>query len=129
MGVVSIVCLCVLFVCCKQKTAYEMRISDWSSDVCSSDLRVRARSRLPKAWTRTEADTYDRKESARLYAVATGVARDRPKVERDIELRSEARRVGKECVSTCCSRWSPSHYKKQKKTTATRTQYTITLTT
>src|SRR3546814_1869507 len=27
----------------KQKTAYEMRISDWSSDVCSSDLRVRAR--------------------------------------------------------------------------------------
>src|SRR3546814_5620551 len=24
--------------CCKQKTAYEMRISDWSSDVCSSDL-------------------------------------------------------------------------------------------
>src|SRR3546814_10738100 len=26
------------FVCCKQKTAYEMRISDWSSDVCSSDL-------------------------------------------------------------------------------------------
>src|SRR3546814_10103847 len=86
MGVVSIVCLCVLFVCCKQKTAYEMRISDWSSDVCSSDLRVRARSRLPKAWTRTEADTYDRKESARLYAVATGVARDRPKVERAIEL-------------------------------------------
>src|SRR3546814_4378818 len=27
-----------LFVCFKQKTAYEMRISDWSSDVCSSDL-------------------------------------------------------------------------------------------
>src|SRR3546814_5992554 len=26
----------------KQKTAYEMRISDWSSDVCSSDLRVPA---------------------------------------------------------------------------------------
>src|SRR3546814_3534297 len=31
--------LCVVvFVFCKQKTAYEMRISDWSSDVCSSDL-------------------------------------------------------------------------------------------
>src|SRR3546814_7329910 len=29
--------LCVVF-CFKQKTAYEMRISDWSSDVCSSDL-------------------------------------------------------------------------------------------
>src|SRR3546814_5014841 len=31
------VCLCFVF-CVKQKTAYEMRISDWSSDVCSSDL-------------------------------------------------------------------------------------------
>src|SRR3546814_10551471 len=29
----------MFFVCFKQKTAYEMRISDWSSDVCSSDLR------------------------------------------------------------------------------------------
>src|SRR3546814_7935195 len=29
------------FFCVKQKTAYEMRISDWSSDVCSSDLRKR----------------------------------------------------------------------------------------
>src|SRR3546814_9286862 len=34
-GIVSSVCV-VFF--CKQKTAYEMRISDWSSDVCSSDL-------------------------------------------------------------------------------------------
>src|SRR3546814_10160113 len=33
--VVSFVLLCFFF---KQKTAYEMRISDWSSDVCSSDL-------------------------------------------------------------------------------------------
>src|SRR3546814_2111358 len=35
-----------MFVCVflfKQKTAYEMRISDWSSDVCSSDLRAFAR--------------------------------------------------------------------------------------
>src|SRR3546814_3571940 len=30
--------MCVLFFFCKQKTAYEVRISDWSSDVCSSDL-------------------------------------------------------------------------------------------
>src|SRR3546814_3306989 len=30
--------MCVLFFLCKQETAYEMRISDWSSDVCSSDL-------------------------------------------------------------------------------------------
>src|SRR3546814_2472570 len=33
------VCLCVYLFFFKQKTAYEMRISDWSSDVCSSDLR------------------------------------------------------------------------------------------
>src|SRR3546814_18595476 len=45
------ICVVVLFrvaiFCCfffKQKTAYEMRISDWSSDVCSSDLRGRSRS-------------------------------------------------------------------------------------
>src|SRR3546814_7348736 len=31
----------------KQKTAYEMRISDWSSDVCSSDLFIAARVRVP----------------------------------------------------------------------------------
>src|SRR3546814_15680781 len=33
--------MCVVFFFFKQKTAYEMRISDWSSDVCSSDLLVR----------------------------------------------------------------------------------------
>src|SRR3546814_760986 len=49
----------VVFFLCKQKTAYEMRISDWSSDVCSSDLKlirqhrvdiIHARSRAP-AWS------------------------------------------------------------------------------
>src|SRR3546814_10103179 len=34
-------CLLSEFFCFKQKTAYEMRISDWSSDVCSSDLKRR----------------------------------------------------------------------------------------
>src|SRR3546814_10916440 len=38
-------CYCCFFFCFKQKTAYEMRISDWSSDVCSSDLDQRCRSR------------------------------------------------------------------------------------
>src|SRR3546814_3946401 len=33
-----VVCFCIVFFFFKQKTAYEMRISDWSSDVCSSDL-------------------------------------------------------------------------------------------
>src|SRR3546814_17863195 len=35
----------LVFFCCKQKTAYEMRISDWSSDVCSSDLSLAVRAR------------------------------------------------------------------------------------
>src|SRR3546814_13625652 len=39
-----------------------------------------------------------------------------------IAARSEERRVGKECVSTCRSRWSPEHYKKKIKTTKTHTQ-------
>src|SRR3546814_8703273 len=34
--------VCLFFFFFKQKTAYEMRISDWSSDVCSSDLQVEA---------------------------------------------------------------------------------------
>src|SRR3546814_4436253 len=37
------VCVAVFFFFFKQKTAYEMRISDWSSDVCSSDLYGKAR--------------------------------------------------------------------------------------
>src|SRR3546814_6930057 len=42
---------CVFFF--KQKTAYEMRISDWSSDVCSSDLRrFRVRRSRPVLWLR-----------------------------------------------------------------------------
>src|SRR3546814_11290602 len=36
--------------------------------------------------------------------------------DRALSLRSEERRVGKECVSTCRSRWSPYHYKKQNNT-------------
>src|SRR3546814_2859560 len=42
-GVVGCVCVTIsmLFFCFKQKTAYEMRISDWSSNVCSSDLVVK----------------------------------------------------------------------------------------
>src|SRR3546814_3955974 len=90
----------------KQKTAYEMRISDWSSDVCSSDLQVR----LPSD---------DGLEVERLTGVVEDVgllrrgtqAAARPEVEDvgDVADRSEERRVGKECVSTCRSRWSPYH--------------------
>src|SRR3546814_4570032 len=41
--------LLVFFFFFKQKTAYEMRISDWSSDVCSSDLVTTTAERLPEA--------------------------------------------------------------------------------
>src|SRR3546814_8676841 len=54
--------MCLLFFFFKQKSAYEMRISDWSSDVCSSDLT--ARDLL--VWTnrQTDGDGYDRLRSA-----------------------------------------------------------------
>src|SRR3546814_7456653 len=41
----NLFCSCIFF---KQKTAYEMRISDWSSDVCSSDLDARIRDALQR---------------------------------------------------------------------------------
>src|SRR3546814_8595478 len=44
----------------KQKTAYEMRISDWSSDVCSSDLRGQERlERVPVTGTRPTGELVD----------------------------------------------------------------------
>src|SRR3546814_11374261 len=78
----------------KQKTAYEMRISDWSSDVCSSDLG-----------TSDPGKNIGRDGSVRWLAV---FQRRQPDAH---TRRSEERRVGKECVSTCRSRWSPYHYK------------------
>src|SRR3546814_9003691 len=46
--------MCFFFV--KQKTAYEMRISDWSSDVCSSDLVLDRRQPLARAFRKRDAD-------------------------------------------------------------------------
>src|SRR3546814_7318138 len=104
---VSRVVLCVhfLFVFFKQKTAYEMRISDWSSDVCSSDL-------LPQQLLRRRPSAHEAELAALMddAAIAAGEAARFGAVDddmRDRELRSEERRVGKECVSTCRSRWSP----------------------
>src|SRR3546814_21065953 len=100
-----------------------MRISDWSSDVCSSDLRRGRflfgflfggahvdRRRLDNDWFGAlfRGEIADRNE--RLW-----IAFRLPSDLRSIIvfglhlLRSEERRVGKECVSTCRSRWSPSH--------------------
>src|SRR3546814_13426055 len=71
-----------------------MRISDWSSDVCSSDLPACAKISA-KAGT-----------SSISFTAAMPWAMTIPGT------RSEERRVGKECVSTCRSRWSPYHSKK-----------------
>src|SRR3546814_2874855 len=86
----------------KQKTAYEMRISDWSSDVCSSDLASgrHRQIRRPSA----------RYASGRRRGEGGGLLRARPRAAAfGAPGRSEERRVGKECVSTCRSRGSTYH--------------------
>src|SRR3546814_9952060 len=99
----AVVSLCVLSVVCfffKQKTAYEMRISDWSSDVCSSDLMM----------AESPEDFASIAEEARQRILIDNADDPVVLVEQVYQLwRSEERRVGKECVSTCRSRWSRYH--------------------
>src|SRR3546814_2536262 len=95
--------------CFKQKTAYEMRISDWSSDVCSSDLlRVR---RDVRSGTEAElvVENIDIGAVGRPDDILGELVGRRPEIieARHPAQRSEERRVGKECVGTCRSRWSP----------------------
>ena len=80
----------VLFFFFKQKTAYEIRNCDWSSDVCSSDLIGFCRSVIQFIKMRTS-------KSNRLNCLTPLSPNPSP--------RSEERRVGKECRS----RWSPYH--------------------
>src|SRR3546814_2474610 len=95
----------------KQKTAYEMRISDWSSDVCSSDLFPRLTpsscllmlSRSILRWSRRTYTPTLPRASTRAWR------RTSPSSVSRKSRRSEERRVGKECVSTCRYRWSPYH--------------------
>src|SRR3546814_14697894 len=97
-----------------------MRISDWSSDVCSSDLnatRLIVNTQIREVLKREGAIaaedaridilapsgmTDQEKHFARFYSGGQVVmfARDHAGLGR-----SEERRVGKGCVSTCCSRW------------------------
>src|SRR3546814_20150024 len=92
------VCQCsALIICCfffKQKTAYEMRISDWSSDVCSSDLPGRRPTdpgRPPGSPRRAPPRRTRRSCGRGRRATTATCSAGRP-------LRSEERRVGKECV-------------------------------
>src|SRR3546814_1703265 len=92
----------------KQKTAYEMRISDWSSDVCSSDLRAAldVRQRLGivgKNHIQLPADQVGKRRGAAF------VGHMQQRGAGQFLVRSEERRAGKECVSTCRSRGSPYH--------------------
>src|SRR3546814_11644127 len=109
-----------------------MRISDWSSDVCSSDLLTQqAKAALTTdangelkpttafidgvrkfalSVTDLDIDLIDRVNPfSATYAVLAKAmdAKTLLQVQAVINARSEERRVGKECVSTCRSRWSP----------------------
>src|SRR3546814_13955611 len=107
-----------------------MRISDWSSDVCSSDLLFRLafaeRDRDVgvdfSLWIEVRRDLIMRRRGE------GGTHRDRrgrqgesdphaacPPFPIPASIKSEERSVGKECVSTCRSRWSPYQKKKKKK--------------
>src|SRR3546814_12870952 len=105
-----------------------MRISDWSSDVCSSDLD--RPSPTNEGARRMVSDTIRRGAVRPLESIALGGMGPDPLPRTLVPMkatsgplplgddRSEERRVGKECVSTCRSRWSPYHSKKK-----TMTQY------
>src|SRR3546814_15310358 len=97
-----------------------MRISDWSSDVCSSDLLVY---RTPGFTDYFFASTPIREIAGLNIGSRPASRKSNQRIEdlraipwgfswaqcRLILTRSEERRVGKECVSTCRSRWSPYH--------------------
>src|SRR3546814_19492570 len=117
-GFLSSVCCTVYRECTifffKKKTAYEMRISDWSSDVCSSDLLLQKADerRLVLRWRHGRGGLRlheDRRQYDRH--VGNDVELRFLPVRNEVRERSEERRVGKECVSKCGSRWSPYHSK------------------
>src|SRR3546814_1037202 len=103
-----------------------MRISDWSSDVCSSDLEIAAEDVLPRFQALAAHEIHEKaagevvtvvdvavekRLTARLTDLLPGslvVGEEAVHAEPAL-MRSEERRVGKECVSTCRSRWSPYH--------------------
>src|SRR3546814_6655765 len=109
--------------CFKQKTAYEMRISDWSSDVCSSDLpgdfsslkagrALNAPGIAPIAHLCNGGDQVGNSEGACDGGgnELIGCRHDGAQIaigHVTVNQRSEERRVGKEWGSTCSSRWSP----------------------
>src|SRR3546814_10967893 len=128
-----VLCLFVFFFFFfKQKTAYEMRISDWSSDVCSSDLAEHiSDASLPTAYPETPcaliADMMVESGIGRVPIVEPKTRRlvgllarqdllkARNTQRRSETGRSEERRVGQECGRTCRSRGETDKHKKKKR--------------
>src|SRR3546814_11160265 len=112
-----------------------MRISDWSSDVCSSDLHDGVEAErdhhqeqhderaAQHAYVGDRVDWAEVVESVDVahdaHVLAEQPARQDHEERQQDDRRSEERRVGKEGVSTCRSRWSPYHQKKKNKTKKT----------
>src|SRR3546814_15136502 len=110
-----------------------MRMSDWSSDVCSSDLLTNcldspslsaAAVKLPDSMTwakmRISSKGFIVIPAVDSWGILLGIVDGVRQVAR-----SEERRVGKECVSTCRSRWSPYHSKTQSKTTRMQSSHQL----
>src|SRR3546814_16564287 len=103
-----------------------MRISDWSSDVCSSDLERQSTGAHADAGVGIVDDRAVIGVEGRLaghagQAVVVDMDIAETVAGADVEVshprgngRAEARRVGQECAGTCNSRWSPDHQKKKK---------------
>src|SRR3546814_2660673 len=96
----------------KQKTAYELRISDWSSDVCFSDLWAKIAEDAGYQVTLLDDNNMTAVKQrlgvpAELASCHTAVVGDYV-IEGHVP-RSAERRVGKECECTCTSRRSTSH--------------------
>src|SRR3546814_15995083 len=97
-----------------------MRISDWSSDVCSSDLdrgKINESEKLLIFTTALDLALMTKFVSTidtpllKAYSIIVSGSEEATYQARiaSVIFRSEERRVGKACVSTCSSRWSPSH--------------------
>src|SRR3546814_14032318 len=104
-----------------------MRISDWSSDVCSSDLLTKLLN--AKGWlSGLVIDEHDDMPSSSAYRARFGsllrayrlVGYSPARDYEYVEISSEERRVGQECVSTCRARWPPHHEQKNKQTKHSR---------
>src|SRR3546814_20332704 len=109
-----------------------MLISDWSSDVCSSDLlpehghnqigslaapdRWQPRAIFDEVHKRDFGDEREPPDALKGFIDLVEVAEGEKPAKVNLRRSSEERRVGKECVSTCRSRWSPYHSKKKKYT-------------